>query len=70
MSAAAALPVKVEVASEEAPRETTLLEVFNVLQEITDDEDEVVATMLWMLESGSIRFSSNVPALPPVEELH
>lgn len=70
MSAAAALPVTVEVAPEEARRTTTLFEVLQVLEEITDDENELVATVLWMLESGSIRLSGNVPALPPVEELH
>ena len=66
---AAALPVTVDCAPEEAPRTTTLLEVVRVLSEITDDEREVVATVLWMLQSGSIKLGGNFRDTP-IEELY
>ena len=59
MSAAQSLPVPVDFAPEAAPRETTLLEVVRVLEEITTDEREVVATVLWMLRSGRIKLCGN-----------
>ena len=65
---AAALPVTVDFAPEEAPRTTTLLEVVRVLGEITDDEREIVATVLWMLQSGRIRLCGNFRDTP-IEEL-
>lgn len=65
---AVALPVTVDFAPDEAPRDTTLLEVVRVLGEITDDEREIVATVLWMLESGSIRLTGNFRDAP-IEDL-
>lgn len=64
MSAATAVPVTVDLASGEAPRETTLLEVVRVLGEITNDEREIVATVLWMLRSGRIRLCGNFRDAP------
>jgi hypothetical protein len=63
MSAAQAVPVTVDFAPE-APRETTLLEVVRVLGEITTDEREIVATVLWMLSSGRIRLCGNFRGSP------
>jgi hypothetical protein len=63
MSAAQAVPVTVDLAPE-APRETTLLEVVRVLGEITTDEREIVATVLWMLSSGRIRLCGNFQGCP------
>ena len=59
MSAAQAVPVTVDFAPEAAPRETTLLEVVRVLGEITTDEHEIVATVVWMLRSGRIKLCGN-----------
>ena len=67
MSAAQAIPVTVDFAPE-APRETTLLEVVRVLGEITTDEREIVATVLWMLSSGRIRLCGNFRNCP-IEDL-
>ena len=64
MSAAQALPVQVDFAEGEAPRETTLLEVVRVLGEITTDEHEIVATVLWMLSSGRIKLTGNFRDCP------
>lgn len=63
MSAAQALPVTVDF-TPEAPRETTLLEVVRVLGEITNDEREIVATVLWMLSSGRIKLCGNFRDCP------
>jgi hypothetical protein len=42
------------VPAAEPPR-TTLAHLFSVLAELTDDENEIVATMLHMVERGSVR---------------
>ena len=42
------------VPAAEPPR-TTLAQLFSVLAELTDDENEIVATMLHMVERGSVR---------------
>jgi hypothetical protein len=39
----------------EAPPATTLAQLISVLSELTDDENEIVATMLHMVERGSVR---------------
>ena len=41
--------------SVEAPPATTLAQLISVLSELTDDENEIVATMLHMVEQGSVR---------------
>lgn len=41
------------------PYATTLLELVRVVGEITEDDREVVATILHMLESGHIRLTGN-----------
>ena len=41
------------------PHPCTLLELVQVLSEITDDEHEVVATVIHMLCSGSVRLIGN-----------
>ncbi len=62
MSAAQAFPVTVDSAPE--ARETTLLELVHELGEITTDEREIVATVLSMLNSGSIRLRGNFRGCP------
>lgn len=42
-----------------APQVTTLLELVRVLGEITDDDREVVATVLSLLGSGQVRLCGN-----------
>lgn len=39
----------------EEPIAVTLAELLGVLAEITDDEDEIVATLLHMVEGGRVR---------------
>jgi hypothetical protein len=53
----AAVPLPTPAAIE--PHPCTLLELVRVLSEITDDEHEVVATVIHMLCSGSVRLIGN-----------
>ena len=39
----------------EAPPATTLAQLISVLSELTDDENEIVGTLLHMVEQGSVR---------------
>jgi hypothetical protein len=41
--------------TEEKPPATTLAHLISVLSELTEDENEIVATMLHMVERGSVR---------------
>jgi hypothetical protein len=43
------------VQSDEAPPATTLANLISVLSELTDDENEIVGTLLHMVEAGSVR---------------
>ena len=43
----------------ETPHVTTLLELVRVLGEITEDDREVVATVLSLLRSGQVRLCGN-----------
>lgn len=55
----AARPANQKTFSASAPRFTTLLEIVRIVGEVTDDDREVVATVLHMLESGSIQLTGN-----------
>lgn len=41
------------------PESRTLLDLVRAVSEVTSDEDEVVATVLHMLRSGSVRLCGN-----------
>jgi hypothetical protein len=56
MSSAA---VRIEPTRSPEPHPCTLLELVRVLSEITEDEHEVVATVIHMLCSGSVRLIGN-----------
>ena len=42
-----------------APRPVTLLELVTAISEVTHDDREVVATVIHMLRSGSVRLKGN-----------
>ena len=42
-------------AKTETPPATTLAQLISVLSELTDDENEIVGTLLHMVEQGSVR---------------
>lgn len=48
-----------KAASQAPPRETTLLELVRAIGDVTDDEREVVATVMHMLDSGRVRLCGN-----------
>lgn len=54
----AAQPVSVQYICKET-RMTTLLELVRAISEVTDDEHEVVATVLHMLANGHARLCGN-----------
>jgi hypothetical protein len=41
------------------PQNLTLLELVAAIGDVTDDEREIVATVLYMLRSGSVRLKGN-----------
>ena len=49
----------------EEPRDLTLLELVRTVGEITDDEREIVATVLHLLRSGRVRLRGNFRGAPP-----
>lgn len=55
----AARPASQQTFTAVETRATTLLELVCVIGEVTDDDREVVATVLHMLESGRIRLTGN-----------
>ena len=55
----AARPLKRSSLETEAPRSTTLLELVRAIGEVTDDDHEVVATVLHLLKSGRVRLIGN-----------
>ncbi len=50
---------RVPHADSEEGRQFTLLELVRVISEVTEDEEEIVATVLHMLRSGSVRLCGN-----------
>ena len=40
---------------DEAPPATTLAHLISVLSDLTDDENEIVGTLLHMVEQGTVR---------------
>ena len=55
----AARPASQQTFTAVETRAPTLLELVCVIAEVTDDDREVVATVLHMLESGRIRLTGN-----------
>ena len=51
--------ISAQTATAVEPHPCTLLQLVQVLSEITDDEHEVVATVIHMLCSGSVRLTGN-----------
>ncbi len=56
MGAAPSLPIEAQAAD---PMRVTLLEVVRAIGEVTEDDHEVVATVLHLLATGQIRLRGN-----------
>jgi hypothetical protein len=65
----AAHPLRAEEAlrfrGQRDPETTTLLELVRAIGEVTDDEREVVATVLHLLHSGRVRLCGNFRGASP-----
>ena len=62
MSASAAtIPVR---SGSLEPRDVTLLELVGAICDVTEDDKEVVATVVQMLQSGTVRLRGNFRATP------
>ena len=48
----------------EAPRDLTLLELVRAVGDVTEDEREIVATVLHLLRSGRVRLRGNFRGAP------
>ena len=59
-TAATTIPIHVPAGIQAPePKNVTLLELVGSVCDVTDDDDEVVATVLQMLRSGRIRLCGN-----------
>lgn len=59
---------EIELQPTDEPRKLTLLELIKAVSEVSDDEDEVVATVTYMLHSGRVRLAGNFRDMP-VDEI-
>jgi hypothetical protein len=53
--------------SAEAPPQVTLLELVEAVSEVSENETEVIATVVYMLSSGSVRLSGSFRDTPPAQ---
>ena len=59
-TAATTLPIQPPLELQEPePKSLTLLELVGSVCDVTDDDDEVIATVLQMLRSGRVRLCGN-----------
>ena len=49
------------------PRDVTLLELVGAISEVTENDQEVVATVVQMLRSGTVRLRGNFRGTPVCE---
>ena len=60
-----AVPLRAgEIAGLTGMQATTLLDLVRVVGEVTDDDREIVATVLHMLRSGRVRLSGSFRGVP------
>ena len=55
---------EIDTSPSKEPRSLTLLELINAVSEVSDSEQEVVATVSYMLNSGRIRLTGNFRDTP------
>ena len=54
----------IDTGAEEVPTELTLLELVDAVAEVSDTEQEVIATVSYMLNSGRVRLAGNFRGKP------
>lgn len=68
-ASATTVPLEIRVQYEEPePEPVTLLELVDAVSDVSDDETEVVATVLHMLRSGTVKLCGNLRGVK-VEDL-
>jgi hypothetical protein len=55
---------QIEPSPDSGPRPLTLLELVEAVSEVTDDEQEIVETVAWMLQSGRVKLVGNFRDAP------
>jgi len=55
---------EIETGPYEQPQSVTLLELIDAVSEVSDTEQEVIATVTYMLSSGRVRLSGNFRDTP------
>jgi hypothetical protein len=60
----AATSARIEPAGGEEPLHVTLLELVEAINDITSNDEEAVATVLYMIETGRVRLSGIFRDLP------
>lgn len=55
---------EIETRSNDEPRPVTLLELIEAVGEVSETEDEVLATVAYMLNSGRVRLAGNFRDTP------
>ena len=55
---------RIEPSPDSGPRPLTLLELVEAVSEVTDDEREIVETVVWMLQSGRVKLVGNFRDAP------
>ena len=61
---AAAASARIEPAFVDEPLHLTLLELVAAVSDVTDNDSEVVATVIHMLENGRVHLSGNFRGAP------
>jgi hypothetical protein len=64
---AAVHEIPMEPSDDEAPPQVTLLELVEAVSEVSENETEVIATVVYMLSSGSVRLSGSFRNTPPAQ---
>lgn len=54
----------VEPIRHDEPQHLTLLELVEAVADVTDDEQEIIATVFYMLETGSVKLTGNFRGEP------
>ncbi len=57
----------IDTSVEEAPTELTFLELIDAVSEVSDTEQEVIATVSHMLNSGRVRLAGNFRGEPAAQ---
>lgn len=55
---------EIEPSADSGPRPLTLIELVEAVSEVTDDEEEIIATVGWMIDSGRVKLLGEIPSPP------